>query len=503
VSDQDFEQTLRKLIAGDLSIEDEANEFAGHTEILRILLDVAPDEIRGDLQTLHDLIARARDIDRAAVLGIFPSLCNPELAGVEGRISDYIGKHCGISLGDPAWHVGKLVRESGCPAWPGAGSPLTSNRFPYLLDTSASNYFSNRFWLGDEGPPGFIAVPDGGRVVFRGEFPYSRYFAFHPNDVETNNLDTIVDLDIEPDPGSANPFRGVVPDGMGRRFTAQLVFTAAPPLHEREPNTSYCGLQKNGQPNTAVFNIYRTTGSELGALPPNNTGVALPSVTVYDAKGQQLSHCDECDPYPAESTAPVDSTHFAPLPIPDVRGLNWPGEFRVCANWGLPYDILASRDILYLVSPYTRRLGEVFVCRAKAFTTPRTPEEPVWTAGNDIRGYTVTTYNFWAGICEDAKIDHQVAHDDEGYFTLIVSSRANRPDNATAEHGVTWLDWGDYLDGQLTFRFLLRREPLLEKLAEAVVSGKASPAIAPFVPRAGHCSRAQFEAKGWRGALAD
>jgi hypothetical protein len=496
-----FSRTLRSLIAGELPVKEDRNEFVGHTDVLRQLLEVAPDPIRRDLQALHDLLSDARDVDANAVLGIFPRLCAPELAATQGRISDYVRDHCGISIGEPRWEVGELVSESACRGWPGAGSPLTSNRFPYLLDTSASNYFSNRFWHGDASPPGFIGVPEGGRVVFKGEYPRCRYWAFHPNDMQTNNLKTIVDVDIEPDPGSANPFRGPVLEGMERRFTTQLVFTEPPPTHLQEPNTSYCGLQKDGRPNRAVFCIYRTTGSELGGLPPNNTGVMLPSVTVYDADGSETFHCPECTPYPPTTEPPIDSTHFAPLPIPDVRSLHWPGEFKVRPNWGLPYDILASDDILYLVSPYTRRLGEVFVCRAKKLSTPRTPEEPVWTPGHDIRGFTVTTYNFWAGICEDAKVDHELALDDEGWFTLVVSNREDRPANATADNGVSWMDWGHYLDGQLTFRMLLRTDPLLVKLAEAVETGSASPAIAPYVPRAAHCSKEAFEARGWKAAL--
>jgi hypothetical protein len=507
--DQRFERTLRALISGELPVECAENDFVGHADVLRQLLAVAPDAIRDDLQSLHDLIADARDARGAAVLGIFPRLIDPELANVEGRISDYVREHCGIALGDGLddghdnrqYEKGELVRESACPAWPGAGSPLTSNRFPYLLDTSASNYFSNRFWHGDGGPPGFTPVPEGGRVVFRGIYPHARYFAFHPSDFDTNSLPTLIDVDLDPDPGSANPFRGPVPSGADRRFTAQLVFTPAPAPRDREPNTSYVGSTRHGKPNQAVFNIYRTTGSELGALPPNNTGVPLPAVSVYDADGTQILHFDECDPYPPGRPPPVDRTRFAPLPIPDARGLSWPGRFVVRSSWGLPYDLLASDDLLYLVAPYTNRLGEIFVCRARALRTPRTPDEPVYAAGMDIRGFTVATYNFWAGICEDAKVDHELALDDDGCFTLVISPRGHRPANATAANGVTWLDWGDYLDGQLTFRMLLRREPLLVKLAEAVATGVASPAIAPYVPRAVHCSRQEFERGGWQRAF--
>jgi hypothetical protein len=349
MSDERFAQTLRQLTAGELPIADDFNEFVGHADVLRQLLEVAPDAIRDDLQTLHDLMAQARDARGAAVLGVFPALTNPELANVEGRISDWIAENCGIRLDDGRYQAGKLVGESRCRAWPGLGSPLTNNRFPYLLDTSASNYFSTRFWHGENAPPGFIQVPTGGRVVFRGEYLRARYFAFHPSDFDTNTLPTLVDVDLDPDPGSANPFRGPVPEGVGRRFTAQLVFTPEPEdASAREPNTSYVGTKRNGGPNPAVFCILRTTDSVLGALPPNTTGVPLPSITVLDAAGDETAFFEECDPYPPGSDPPVESTHFASLPIPDHRGVHSPGVFNTKSNWGLPYDILASADILYL-----------------------------------------------------------------------------------------------------------------------------------------------------------
>jgi hypothetical protein len=494
VSDDAFEHTLRALIAGELPIEHGENEFVGHADVLRRLVEVAPEAIRRDLEFLHDLVAATRDARGGAVLGVFPRLQDPELANVEGRISDYVAEAYGIRLGDGRYEAGRLAGESRCRGWPGIGSPLTNNRFPYLLDTSASNYFSNRFWHGSQAPPGFIPVPPGGRVVFRGEYLRARYFAFHPSDFDTNTLATLIDVDLDPDPGSANPYRGPVPEGTQRRFTAQLVFTAPPA--DPEPNTSYVGVKRNGEPNPSVFNILRTTDSVLGALPPNTTGVLLPSVTVQAADGRRTAHFDPCDPYPPGTRPPVETTHFAALPIPDYRGLVSAGRFAAASNWGLPYDLLASRDILYLTTPYTRRLGEVLVVRAKAFRTPRPPEVPVYAPGNQIRGYTIATYNFWAGICNAAVVDREVALDEDGWSTVVVSAAEDRPENATRENGVTWLDWGHYLDGQLTYRFLLRRDPPLRALERAIATGTASPEIAPYVPRAAHCSRRDFEARG-------
>lgn len=500
MSHEQFEQRLRALIAGEIEIKGDFNEYVGHAEMLSLLLEVAPDEVRDDLQFLYDLMVEARDATGAAVLGIFPRLCDPELANVEGRISDYVAEHCGIRYGDGHYEAGKLVGESRCKGWPGLGSPLTNNRYPYLLDTSASNYFSNRFWHGEGAPRGFIPVPTGGRVVFRGEYFRARYFAFHPNDFDTNTLPTLVDAELEPDEGSANPYRGPAPEDLGRRFTATLDFGSEPSVHE--PNTCYTGRKRNGEPNPAVFCILRTTGSVLGAFPPNSTGVLLPSVTVYDADGRETWHAAEEDPYPPGIEYPRESTHFAPLPIPDWRGLARPGALDVKSNWGLPYDLLASDDIFYLSVLYSERSGEVFVLRAKKFTTPRTPDEPVYADGKQIRAFTATNYNFWAGIAITSLVDHEIAEDDQGCMTLVVSSKANRPANATPENGVTWMDWGPYIDGQLSFRFLIRRNPLLVRLREAIVEGEIGDEIAPYVPRTGHCSRAAFEAKGWQAAFA-
>ncbi|CAH0993366.1 hypothetical protein SIN8267_03514 [Sinobacterium norvegicum] len=489
-----FSQRLKALQDGEIAIKHDYNEFVGHADVIAQLLEVAPAAIKDDLQALYDLMAEARDAQGMAVLGIFPKLCEPELANVEGRISDYIAETTGQRLDDGQYEAGRLIGESRCPAWPGIGSPLTNNRFPYLLDTSASNYFSTRFWHGDNAPPGFLQVPTGGKVVFKGEYLRCRYFAFHPSDFDTNNLKTIIDEDIVPDDGSQNPFTQVVEEGYNRRFTTQLVFTPEPEMPES--NTSYVGIKRNGGFNPAVFLILRTTDSVLGAMPPNSTGVLLPSVTIYDAEGKQVSHYDEIDPYPAGIEPAVETTRFASLPIPDARAINWPARFSTKANWGLPYDILASDDLLYLVSPYSQHLGNVFVVRAKAFSTPHPPKTAVYAECNEARGFTVTTYNFWAGICNDAVVDHQIAHDEDGYYNLVVSTKENRPTNATAEHGYTWVDWGDYLDGQLTFRFLLRQNPRLKALKVAIETGKADADIADFVPRAGHCNKAEFEQQG-------
>lgn len=494
-----FKETHRALCAGEIDIKHDTNEFVGHTDVLEKLLNVAPADIKADFEFLHGLMNDARDASGSGVLEIFPRLCDPQLAEVEGRIADYIAEHCGVRMGDGQYEAGKVYGSSQSQAWPTAGSPLTSNRFPYLLDTSASNYFSNRFWNGAGAPPGFVSIPEGGKAVFKGQYLRCRYFAFHPSDFDTNTLPTLIDRDIKPDDGSGNPFAGPVSDGEGQRFTAELNFQKKPA--NPAPNTMYGGETRHGERNIAVFLLLRTTASFLGAMPPNSTGVDLPSLTIYDAAGNQVEHYDEANPYPEGCEVPRETTQFASLPIPDCRGLNEPEAFNTRSNWGLPYDILASDDLLYLNAPFTDRLGEVMVVRGKAFRAPNTPSEAVYLPEMQIRGFTLTTYNFWAGICNDAIVDHELNLDEDGYFTVFVAKEENKPDMSKLANA-NWINWGPYLDGQLTFRMLLRNDETLTRLKAHAEGQVQDEELAPYMPIAKHCSLQDVENGNWRALFA-
>ena len=118
-----------------------------------------------------------------------------------------------------------------------------------------------------------------------------------------------------------------------------------------------------------------------------------------------------------------------------------------------------------------------------------------------MRMFSVCTYNFWNGTANACVIDEGVAADENGDYTLVVSDGTHRPANARAEQGVTWLDSGPFLDGQLTFRMLLEEQLLLRGLRRALDGGQPSPEVAGFVPRSAFCSRRTFEESGFDGCL--
>jgi hypothetical protein len=518
-----FCRTIVGLFRGTVPLASSSNEFVGHVASLEALRDAlpadTPAQVGADFQQLITAFALLRDANAASGFQAFGGVSDPTLAGAEGRINDYIGDFCGIRIGDPSYAVAPAIGPlTACPAWPRAGSPLIGNRFPNLLDTSAANYFLNFFNHGGlalpQGTPGFIDVPLGGRVEFHGEYPHARYFAFHPNDVSTNNLTTLRDVELDPDPGSKNPWREATAPGEVNTFTAVFDFTLTPPATPA-PNTTYVGVLAVGGgtpesgvgsppiPNPLVFDLLRNYGSFLGALPPNFTGVELPEMTVYDAGGQIVAHFPACDPYPPGFPIPADNTKFPSWPIADHRAAG-ANAGKVLFNWqfGSSVDILTNADVFYTLTPFTKRLGNVLVQRGKMPTTSAPDANPRIDPDAQVRLFTACTYNFWNGAANDCKTDEDIVVDSHGFYTLVVSEADDRPRNATARRGYTWLDWGPFIDGQLSMRNLMVDDPLWLDVAEALHTGVVPAGLDPdYVPKAAHCPRVVFERLGHRGCF--
>lgn len=523
--DHPFCTTMVDLFRGEADLSNLVNDFDGHVrsmELMQAALPAgAPSSIDDDFQLNIDILAAARDATPATGLSAFDGLGNPEMAGAQGRIVEYIGDFCGFTFGDPSYVVDSPTGPiTACPGWPRAGSPLTNDRFPNALDTSAANYFLNFFNHGGfaipPGTPGFIDVPFGGRVEFQGEYANARYFGFHPSDVATNNFLTIRDDRLAPDPGSTNPWLEETQPGEVNTFTATYDFNPNPPAGPPPPNTSYVGriaegggvpAPGNGIPGTVnpvVFNLLRNYGGFLGPLPPNFTGVELPAITVYDAGGNQTAHFPACEPYPAGWQFQVDATRFPSLPIADHRASDPDrvGKLRRSWQFGSPVDLITNADVFYTTTAFSKLLGNVMVQRAKKPTVSAPDANPRSDPDAQARMFTACIYNFWAGRANDCKADTDIVTDRHGFYTLVVSEAQDRPHNATAENGYTWFDWGPFLDGSLSMRNLMVDDEFWENMAEAIETGSVPAGFdRRFVPKAAHCPRFTFELGGHRACF--
>lgn len=502
-----FCHTLNEVNSGVLNTDNLA-ELEGHVLVAQTLLQSSPGSIRKDLLRIHDTV----DAWAGAVSGnkpmieTFEQLSDPRLIGSEGRVTDYIAKHCEIALGGPTW----VEAEAGgtqdiCQAWPRIGTPLTFNHFPNLPDIAGSNYFSNSFFIskwaaffGLDTIKGAFVVEPGGKAVIRGQYPGTRYFAFHPNDMDLNNLGTLRDNELEPDEGSSNPFQEIVSGKQKNYYTATLEFSAPPT--KPAPNTSYVGLRKDGiTENKFVMNLLRMYHVNAGNG-PGSGNVPLPALSVYDADGDLVKHFEECDLFASDIPEFTTQQLFPALPVIDHRPRN-PPAWTTSSNFDAPSDTLANADVQYLATHYSSLFGSIFVVRGKFLTAPdtRNGESPA-TDGKQVRLYNLCTYNFWNGGATQCLLENELQRDEDGYYTLVVSNAKNRPDNLESQ-AATWLNWGPYLDGQLQYRYVYRENPIVMAIAAAADGKPISSELQPYVPVAAPCKTETFEQGGWRACL--
>src|SRR4029453_18992180 len=98
------------------------------------------------------------------------------------------------------------------------------------------------YWIGH-----YQAAP-GTHIRITGTYPHARYMSFNVYDNAQRPLDALADVEIGPDPGSANPFpAGADRPSAARAYTAFIDFGPIPP--RRAPNTLYTGTGQGGAPN--------------------------------------------------------------------------------------------------------------------------------------------------------------------------------------------------------------------------------------------------------------
>jgi hypothetical protein len=504
---QRFCDTLAEVNSGGVNTNG-LSELDGHTLIIGTLLAQAPPTLRQDLARIHETVdAWARAVSgEHSMIDTFEKLSASELIGSEGRVTDFIAQSCGVDLGGKAWHEAPPASTQDiCPSWPRIGTPLTFNHFPNLPDIAGSNYFGQNFliskwasFFGIDTLKGAFVVEPGGRVEFRGQYPQARYFAYHPNDMDLNNLKTLRDRDLNPDPGSSNPFREVLTQGSDNYYTATLVFGSQP--EDPEPNTSYVGLRKDGvTANRFLINLLRMYHIDA-SNGPGSGDVPLPAVSIYKANGELDRHFEECDLFAAGNPELKTEQIFPAMPVIDHRPRN-PAQWTTSSNFDAPSDTMANADVQYLATHYSSRFGNIFVVRAKYLTAPdtRNDESPA-LPGKQLRLYNLCTYNFWNGGATQCLLENQLGWDGGGFYTLVISRRDDRPINLETSFA-TWLDWGPYLDGQLQYRYVFRENPYVSAIADAVEGRPIANELRAYVPSAAPCDTTTYESGGWQACF--
>ena len=220
-------------------------------------------------------------------------------------------------------------------------------------------------------------------------------------------------------------------------------------------------------------------------------GVPLPTIKPRGAgpHGRTLRPCREQGPDDEildllDEYGPPTDTPPPPQPV-FIRPLDTAG-------------LYPNPDNAYVATVVRHTPGEVVVVRGRApsFPDTRAGESPASAA--QLRYWSLCTNEYRTPYpVTDCAADHETALDASGAYTVVISTPADRPANADAEHGVTWLDWGSTaVNGLLLLRHMLPAADFTQS-AHAVPPGQLAVLhMGANAPVGRYCATTTFETGG-------
>jgi hypothetical protein len=412
---------------------------------------------------------------------------------------------------------------------------------PNLWPDMQSTYFIGRF-----------ALPTGATLRLNYTYPRARYFQFALYKQEHGTFVSIGEdvsgPQIEPDPGSTNPFRvGANRLADRRNFTLRILADDAPAdKKQRAANTLYVG--KSGGELMFVNRTYLSDqgsdGAGWGAADTPDRGLGLPTYTGTLKDGTNLSAAEVVKqfgrPMPAPKP-PVSAEQWEMLVHakdndPALEPATTPArkEPKWEKYWNIRYSILGSfktpeerakipfasaidgggdPETEYMFIQLSREFGTVYVMRGKM---PTFPDTYAGAGGKGLEVMPAAQTQYWSIVsCEampsgqivDALTDMQVPLDKDGNYTIVYSRKEDRPANATPENGVAWIEWsprGEGIDGpknradfgMLMLRFIANDPKWAQAPNKVTKPGMEEAVMGPYYPRGEYTDKANFEASG-------
>ncbi len=331
-------------------------------------------------------------------------------------------------------------------------------------------------------------MPAGSTLRLQGRYPHARYMSLNSygrvEGVEHAAVDALEDTAIHPDRGSVNPYEvGADRYAPHRSYTVRMTEGRASGARNvlDAPTTNAGAVQeliyrvyvpdapRDIRPRSLARPVLRLAdGTQLrGAAlcdAINDPQRYFSFQTMPPAVYQGLVNLPGADPATNPSYSPVRWERFFNQPLAlSIYRLLTPSADRRLADLALGdiggyYD---NRNVRYAVGPINAAYGKVLVLTGRLPHTPRTGPRVTVMQGGQMR--------YWS-ICEngspvetdgidcvnDADVSRVLRKGRR--YTVVVSRRADRPDNAIRQCQVAWLNWGDRNDiaGRQTGTLLLR-----------------------------------------------
>lgn len=327
------------------------------------------------------------------------------------------------------------------------------------------------------------SLVSGQRLILSGTYPYARYMSLHTYNLQGTDHDHLADTAIVPDAGSDNPFT----DTAASADPAQRHWTVT--VNPNAPAT-------DGHNGDNVLATPAAGSVFMRVYVPDNPldqagGVPLPALSVRNTDGsvRTLPTCPA--PAPDNSLVGLVNLFGPPTDVP-------PSDPPVFKRPATVAGIYPNRDNAYLAAIAAYQPGKVVVVRGKAPTTPdtRAGQSPATPAQLRYWSFCTNEYRkpYPVSFCA---VDHEAPLDGSNYYTIVVSTPAERPTNATTADGVTWVDWGSTSTNMLmAVRHMLPDPAFTENVFNVARGHPASEVMGDYTPVAGTCDVATFEAGG-------
>ncbi|MDQ2621504.1 MAG: hypothetical protein M3Y45_00525 [Actinomycetota bacterium] len=389
----------------------------------------------------------------------------------------------------------------------------------FAYPDTAVGYWAARFRL-----------PDGARLLLDGKFPRSRYMSLNAYRSGAP-IDALTDVEFRPERGSVNPFRTGKRRNLKnsrRDWQARVVNEEAPATGAgRVTNTLYAPPEDGVQEL-----IYRVYLPDRGR--DSRGGVRLPKPVVELADGSRLTGSAACAAinHPVREITPqtVPAPYYSLLvntpgadkeTVPAFSPVHWENFFNTQLSLsiykrGTPSEgdrarlpqaqeggQYSNEDARYITTSINREFGEILVLGGKMPTFPA-------TEGKRRTRMKKGQVRYWS-LCQNETPtttsvvsclrDSQVPLTRKRMYTIVVSTKADRPKNARTACGVAWLNWGEFVDtlgregtGFLIMRNLLAAPGFKHGIRNITKLGTEQAVMGNYFPKSTYMSSAAFKA---------
>ena len=160
---------------------------------------------------------------------------------------------------------------------------------------------------------------------------------------------------------------------------------------------------------------------------------------------------------------------------------------------------LQNLDNAYVYAQLTHGYGNLAVVRGQLPTFPATYQHEPTMGTGQLRYWSVCSNDAISERFYGCLSDDEVATDANGYYTIVVSTAAARPANATRACGVSWLPWGPGSSTLLLMRNMLPAPSFAQAIQHAQI-GTEQQTMGPYYPATTYMSTAAFASRGCAGA---